>query len=171
MPQKCAAPLSALKFLPADFDEVRTRRTVKLAPQHLAEVVNALHASAVNGKGSEKRGAARMEVQGNVVVAPLAKDGTLGKSFTALTRDISFVGVGLLQSRPLEQGQQVVLRLPRSHKPALFMLCSVMHVRPLADDLFIIGVEFINVAPVKDEAFLDPVADTERQRTCQVIAD
>ena len=142
---------------------------MKLPPQHLAEVVNALQAAAESGKGAEKRRAARMEVQGNVVVAPLAKDGTVGKSYTAITRDISFVGVGLLQSRPLEKGQQVVVRLPRGHKPALFMLCSVMHVRPLADGLFIIGVEFLNIAAMKDESLLDPVEGAQVQRSRQVI--
>ena len=142
---------------------------MKLTPQHLAEVVNALQSSAASGKGSEKRRAARMEVQGNVVIAPLSKDGTVGKSFTAITRDISFVGVGLLQSKPLEQGQKVVLRLPRGTKPALFMLCNVMHVRPLADGLYVIGIEFVSVAGMKEDALLSPVADTEMQRVRQVI--
>jgi hypothetical protein len=142
---------------------------LKLTPQHLAEVVNALQTSPGNGKGSEKRRAARMEVQGNVVVAPIGKDGKVGKSFTAITRDISFVGVGLLQSRPLEQGQQIVLRLPRGLKPALFMLCNVMHVRPLADGLYVIGIEFISVAPIKEEELLGQSGDTELQRVRQLI--
>jgi hypothetical protein len=142
---------------------------LKLTPQHLAEVVNALQSSAASGKGSEKRRAARMEVQGNVVIAPLSKDGTVGKSFTAITRDISFVGVGLLQSKPLEQGQRVVVRLPRGTKSALFMLCNVMHVRPLADGLYVIGIEFVSVAGVKEDALLSTAADTEMQRVRQVI--
>ena len=142
---------------------------MKLTPQHLAEVVNALQSSAANGKGSEKRRAARMEVQGNVVIAPLSKDGTVGKSFTAITRDISFVGVGLLQSKPLEQGQKVVVRLPRGTKSALFMLCTVMHVRPLADGLYVIGIEFVSVAGIKEDALLSTAADTEMQRVRQVI--
>ncbi len=147
----------------------RKRCTLKLTPQHLAEVANALQSSPANGKGSEKRRAARMEVQGNVVIAPLAKDGAVGKSFTAITRDISFVGVGLLQSRALEQGQNIVVRLPRGAKPALFMLCVVMHVRPLADGLYVIGAEFLNVAAVKEEQLLGKSGDTEMQRVRQLI--
>jgi hypothetical protein len=154
-----------------DFDERGTRCTLKLTPQHLAEVVNALQSCADLGKGSEKRRAARMEVQGNVVVAPLSKEGTVGKSFTAITRDISFVGVGLLQSRPLETGQKVLVRLPRGTKPALFMVCVVMHVRPLADGLYVIGIEFVSVAGVKEDALLGPIADTEMQRVRQVIVN
>jgi c-di-GMP-binding flagellar brake protein YcgR len=142
---------------------------VKLTPQHLAEVVNALQSSPANGKGSEKRRAARMEVQGNVVIAPVAKDGTLGKSFTAITRDISFVGIGLLQSKLLEQGQRIVVRLPRGVKPALFMLCIVMHVRPLADGLYVMGVEFTTVASIKEEQLLGKAGDTELQRVRQLI--
>lgn len=142
---------------------------LKLTPQHLAEVVNALQSSPASSKGSEKRRAARMEVQGNVVIAALGKDGKVGKSFTAITRDISFVGVGLLQSKPLEQGQQVVVRLPRGVKPALFMLCIVMHARPLADGLYVIGVEFLEVAGIKEEQLLGHAGDTELQRVRQLM--
>ena len=146
-----------------------SRYTLKLTSQYLAEVVNALQSSPAGGKGSEKRRAARMEVQGNVVIAPLGKDGSVGKSFTAITRDISFVGIGLLQSRSLEQGQQIVVRLPRGAKPALFMLCYVMHVRPLADGLFVIGAEFIKAAGIKEEQLLGQAGDSELQRVRQLI--
>ena len=143
---------------------------VKLPPQHLAEVVNALQAWAAAGNNSEKRRAARMEVQGSVTVVPLAKDGTLGKSFTAVTRDISFVGVGLMQSKVLEQGQQIIVRLPRGTRPALIMLCVVMYTRPLADGLYVVGAEFIRSTPGKEEQLLGKSADTElQQRARQLI--
>ena len=144
------------------------RCTLKLTPQHLAEVVNALQSSADLGRAAEKRRAARMEVQGSVVVSPLTKDGAVGQSFTAITRDISFVGVGLLQSKPLEEGQKLVVRLPRGTRPALLMLCVVMHSRPLADGLFVVGVEFISVASVKDEPLVSHDADASRIRQAMV---
>ena len=124
---------------------------MKLSPQHLAEVVSAMTTSS-HGPGTEKRRAARMDVEGTLVIAPLNVDGSLGKPFTALTRNISFVGIGLLLSKPLMEGQQVVVRLPRgANKPAMFMRCGVMHARPLADGLYVVGVEFIEVANVKEE--------------------
>ena len=128
---------------------------MKLSPQHLAEVVSAMSAGPSNTAGAEKRRAARMDVQGTVVVAPLNVDGSLGKPFTAVTRNISFVGVGLLQSKPLIEGQQVVLRLPRGGtKQPMFVRCHVMHVRPLADGLYVVGVEFIETSDVKEEQIM-----------------
>ena len=144
------------------------RCTLKLTPQHLAEVVNALQTSAELGRAAEKRRAARMEVQGSVVVSPLTKDGAVGQSFTAITRDISFVGVGLLLSKPLEEGHKLVVRLPRGTRPALLMLCVVMHCRPLADGLFVVGVEFISVTSVKDDSLAGHDSDASRVR--QAIA-
>jgi hypothetical protein len=102
-----------------------------------------------------------MDVQGTVVIAPLNVDGSLGKPFTAVTRNISFVGVGLLQSKPLIEGQQVIVRLPRGAggRQPMFVRCTVMHVRPLADGLYVVGVEFIEVADVKDEQMMGKTAD------------
>ncbi len=110
-----------------------------------------------------------MEVQGNVMIAPLATDGTLGKPFTAITRDISFVGVGVLQSKLLDEGQQIVIRLPRGMKPALFMLCVVMHIRLLADGLYVVGAEFLNVASINDEQLMGKLGETELQRVRELI--
>jgi hypothetical protein len=153
---------------------------VKLTPQHLAEVVNAMNAGTATQAGAEKRRAARIDVQSSVVVAPVNADGSLAKPFSALTRNISFVGVGLLQSKPMTLGQQVIVRLPRGTKPAIFMRCAVMHVRPLADGLFVVGVEFVGEADVTDANFaaeriaadkLGPTAaaQAEVQRARQVI--
>lgn len=126
---------------------------MKLTPQHLAEVVSAMTAAPQSGGGGiEKRRAARMDVQGTIVIAPLNVDGSLGKPFTAVTRNISSVGVGLLQARQLIEGQQVIVCLPRgSTRQPMCVRCSVMHVRPLADGLYVVGVEFIEVTDVKDE--------------------
>ena len=142
---------------------------VKLPPQQLAEVVNALQASAAAANNAEKRRAARMEVQGNVLVVPLGKDGAVGKSFTAITRDISFVGVGLMQSKALEQGQQIIVRLPRGTRAALIMLCVVMYTRPLADGLYVVGAEFIRSTPGKEEALLGNGTDAELQQRARQL--
>lgn len=160
---------------------------MKLTPQHLAEVVNAMNAVTATQPGAEKRRAARIDVQSSVIVAPLNVDGSFAKPFTALTRNISFVGVGLLQSKPLTLGQQLIVRLPRGSKPAMFMRCAVMHVRPLADGLFVVGVEFVGTAEMTDgdlaggklvaadklapaaAAAADAVTDAEVKRARQVI--
>jgi hypothetical protein len=151
-------------------DEDRAPAHMKLTPQHLAEVLNAL-TNAPSGAGVEKRRAARMDVQSNVVVAPLNADGSVGAAFTALTRNISFVGIGLLLSKPLTAGQQVIVRLPRGAKPAMLMVCHVMHVRPLADGLYAMGVEFVRVAEAKQDPLSAGAApgDGGERRARQVI--
>lgn len=129
---------------------------MKLTAQHLAEVVSAMSAGPSKGAGAEKRRAARMDVQSTVVIAPLNVDGSLGKPFTAVTRNISFVGAGLLQSKSLIEGHQVVIRLPRGGtKPPMFVRSNVMHVRPLADGLYVVGIEFVDAAAdVKEEQIM-----------------
>ena len=77
--------------------------------------------------------------------------------------------------------------LPRGSKPAMFMRCAVMHVRPLADGLFVVGVEFVGTAEMTDgdlaggklvaadklapaaAAAADAVTDAEVKRARQVI--
>jgi hypothetical protein len=115
--------------------------TIQLLAQEYAEVVAALQA-ATDGKGHERRTAARMEVQAQVKVTPF-RDGEAGKSFTVLTRDLSFRGVGLLQGRQSARGSQFVIHLPRREGEApLGMMCTVMFCRELADGLFNIGASF-----------------------------
>jgi hypothetical protein len=148
-----------------------TRHTLKLTPQHLGEVVNALGITPT-GAGSEKRRAARMEIEGSVVVAPFNSDGAVGAPFTAVTRDISFVGVGLLLGKQLWQGQPVVVRLPRGQKPALSVICRVMHVRLLADGLFAVGVEYVRVTEAQADApaaHADPVQLQPQPRPHSVV--
>ena len=92
--------------------------------------------------GMEKRRAARMEIHTTVVIIPL-QGATPGRPFTALTRDVSAVGIGLLQATSCALNEQLLVHLPRARKEPLVMLCNVMHVRMLADGLYLIGAEFV----------------------------
>lgn len=163
-------PRARVKSLPAQHDVAFEEGSfVKLTPQHLAEIVNALSTPGNAGKGAEKRRATRLEVQGNVVIAPVLPDGTVGQSFTAITRDISFVGVGLLQSRAMKLGEAVVIRLPRGSKDPLFVVSKVQHVRPLAEGLYVIGAEFTNISGISEQHMLGRAGENERNRVQQLI--
>lgn len=117
---------------------------IQLSASDLSQVLDSLKGSGSTLAGLEQRRVARMEVQAKVVVAPLV-DGRLTGSFTALTRDISFRGIGLLQDLGLNPKQQFVVRLPRGNKDALLVLCTVSRCIPLADGIFAIGAEFSSV--------------------------
>lgn len=142
---------------------------MKLTSQHLAEVMDAMRSSVQTVLGMEKRRAARMDVNTAVVIIPV--DGaTAGRKFTALTRDVSAVGIGLLQATCCALNEQLLVHLPRTRKPPLVMLCNVMHVRMLADGLYLIGAEFISegVPPAKPlprvQADAPPAQESEMQR-------
>ena len=69
--------------------------------------------------------------------------GAAVKSYTALARDISLGGIGLVQSVAAEQWSRLLVRLPRSGKPPMMMVCMVAHCSKLADGLYGIGAEFV----------------------------
>src|SRR5688572_9039352 len=84
---------------------------MQLLAQDYAEIVAALKAL-TDTKGHERRTTARMEVQAQVKVFPY-KDGKTSDAYTCLTRDLSFKGVGLFQSKQAPRGSQFVVSLPR----------------------------------------------------------
>ena len=114
---------------------------MQLLAQDYAEIVAALKAAG-QSKGSEQRRAARMELQAQVRAFP-CRDGIVGQLYTALTRDLSFKGIGLFQSKSIPQGQQLVVVLPRGgDREPLALLCVVMYCRPMAEGLYNIGASF-----------------------------
>ena len=135
---------------------------MKLPLRDFADVISALKSPAENLSASEKRRAARMTVNAKVNVH-LLDNNRLVKSFSALTRDISLTGVGLLQSVALSSNQQVILTLPRQHAP-LFVICVVMHCRPLADGLLAVGLEFVELASKETSALMMNTGDREHAR-------
>jgi hypothetical protein len=114
--------------------------TMQLLAQDYAEVLAALQAL-TDTKGHERRATARMEVQAQVKVHPF-KDGKTSDAYTCLTRDLSFKGVGLFQSKQAPNGSQFVVILPRQENEPLSLLCTVMYTRPLADGLYNVGATF-----------------------------
>ena len=116
---------------------------MKLPLRDFADVIAALKGPAENLSASEKRRSARMTVFAKLNVF-LVDDKNV-RTFSALTRDISLTGVGLLQSTALSAGQLVILALPRAQSP-LFVVSTAMHCRPLADGLLAVGMEYVEMA-------------------------
>jgi c-di-GMP-binding flagellar brake protein YcgR len=116
---------------------------MKLPLRDFADVIAALKGPENRSSGSEKRNAARMNVTAKVSVHLLV-DEKVGRSFSALTRDISLTGCGLIQAVALSSEQRVILELPREHTP-LFVISLAMHCRPLADGLLAVGFEYVQL--------------------------
>jgi hypothetical protein len=114
---------------------------MQLRAQDLADILTALR-MAQETAGHERRRSTRLDVQAQVKVIPF-EDGHLGESFTCMTRDVSFKGLGLLQSTKATRGSQFVITLPRRGGESMLMLCTVMYCRELADGIYNVGASFI----------------------------
>jgi hypothetical protein len=126
---------------------------MQLSAQDYAEVLATLQA--FDADRSDKRRFARMQVRGRIVVTPVT-GGQVGTSYTALTRDMSFQGAGIMQTLPMQLGQTLLLYLPRRNRSVLCILSKAVHVRPLADGLIAVGCEFI--APAEPAVSKPPEA-------------
>jgi hypothetical protein len=121
---------------------------VKLSRTDFADVHEALArqrpAAEARRAATEKRVGARLTVEHEVLVATVNPDGSTGETFTALTRDISHAGLGLLQRRRLAHNSLIIISLPRGELQPLIVLCKAIHVRELAEGIYAIGAEFLN---------------------------
>jgi PilZ domain len=113
---------------------------MQLPPQHLAEIVEALRRQERGKSGSEKRRFTRLAV----VAAVKILDHSSGREFTALTRDISTGGLGLMQTVKLEKGGHFTVLLPRPRGEALTVRCCVTHAYEAADGVWGIGAQFLS---------------------------
>lgn len=114
---------------------------MQLNTQNLAEVVEWGRAHEGEGPGAEKRRYSRIGIVMRVEVFNHAT----GTMYSALTRNISVQGLGLIQSVAITRGQQLTVRLPREKQAPLMIQCSVMHSRELADGLWEVGMVFVSI--------------------------
>jgi hypothetical protein len=117
---------------------------MKLPLRDFADVIAALRKASDKNSAAELRQAARMQVYAKVDIY-LLTNGVPARSFSALTRDISLIGVGLLQSVALPLNQEVIIALPRPN--GLFCVHAVVkYCRALADGLLTAGIEYTKLA-------------------------
>jgi hypothetical protein len=138
---------------------------MNLTSQQLSNIIAGLRSSRLQaGDGGDKRQYARMAVQAKVDIEAIAA-ADLPRRYSALTRDISFGGVGLTQSLGVDRGRQFVIHLPCESKACVLLLCSVMHCRVLAHSLFAIGAEFTGQVA---EDFVSRLAKADERETQRI---
>jgi hypothetical protein len=140
-----------------------------LTPQQLAEAIEYLRAHGLTG-GSEKRRTTRMQVQAKIEAARISK-GRLVQKFTLLTRDISLMGLGLIQGVKVNPDEELVVTLPRMKGPPLHVSVTVRHCRDLADNLYSVGTEFNKEVPTDFLSSLQTQTNYEQLRLQQSILD
>lgn len=134
----------------------------QLTNQDFAEVLEALRGTGQPGEGFERRQSTRVAVQTAVFVAPVV-NGRPGNVRTLLTRDLSLVGIGLIQSTPVNESEAFILKLPKLSKKPVFVLIKAMQCRLLADSMYAIGAKFVsvvNLPPEDAERFERPDAES-----------
>jgi hypothetical protein len=127
---------------------------MQLAAQHLAEIVETVKKLEAASNGSDKRRTARFCVIARVEVMHTASK----RVYTALTRDLSLEGLGLLQSWEMAKGDSFSVSLPRGKGQFVVAQCMVQHAKQLCEGIWGIGALFVTsgtqgAAPVAgDEA-------------------
>jgi hypothetical protein len=133
----------------------------QLVPQQFGEILASLRAAG-SSASSEKRKFTRMEVHAHIEVARLY-DCKVARLYTALTKDLSSGGMGLMQYAPLNSGEQFIVRLPLA-KSTLDLVAVATFSKPLAEGIFGIGAEFVGPCGKELIAELARAADVEINR-------
>lgn len=131
---------------------------MKLAPQQFKSILRAMLGSVT---GIDQRRSERFPVCAAVEQAAV-EDGRPGRWNTALTRDVSDEGVGLVTSFVMPVRRQVAVRLPLPGGKPVVLLCRVMHSSHVADGLYLSGLEFEELI----DAPLGPDAETAPPPAC-----
>ena len=112
---------------------------MKLSQQEFTHIFAALEERS-EAQG-ERRKHARMTVTGRVRVV----DVSTRHEFGAITRNISFTGLSLIQTQELmpSLGTNLVVSLPHKKDRPYRVQCKVIAARPIVDGLCCIGCEFV----------------------------
>ena len=105
----------------------------------MATILDPMHTAVA---GEERRREPRMAVQGVGKVA--APGASVDSAALVHVQDVSLGGAGLLASRDLAVGEQLVLVLQGRDGKAMSLLCSVAHCRPLSPDVYVVGAQFLH---------------------------
>jgi hypothetical protein len=136
------------------------RMDFQLQPELFTEVLSQMPSLLTKKELVEKRKAVRVPLEGKVSLWRVENGVSCGHR-TVLSRDLSCTGIGVLGSQAMESGQQAVARLSRQGSKSLWILCRVVFSRQLADDIYGIGMELMNI--VDGESRLNPEHDIARR--------
>jgi hypothetical protein len=117
--------------------------TMHLPSQMFSEALTGLRLADLTKSDNDRRRFTRFVVQARLAMWPVNRNP--GEASSVLTRDISMEGVGLIWPRLPKSGEQFILALPREKKGHTSILCTIKHIRPLAQDVWGVGTQFSKV--------------------------
>ena len=109
----------------------------------VAEILAALEQPRLQPVSPEQRRQPRFEQPATVLVTPWPQpEGPHPDTFSVTIRNCSVYGIAILHNRPMNRGDQFVVRLLSQghHKAAI--LCTVAHSRRINLQTHVIGAEF-----------------------------
>jgi hypothetical protein len=121
-----------------DRDDARNA-PMKFTAQEFAYILAALQAEERATDAADRRRHSRIDI--GIVVRLV--DCATKRAYSAMTRDISFTGISLVQSWMPAINSQVIVQLPRKRNKFDAVRCQVLHVRDLADGLFCVGCAYV----------------------------
>ena len=111
---------------------------MKLTTSQFANIFSALQTAERDLATGDRRRHSRINISDAVKVIEVAT----GRAYRALTRDICFTGLSLLQSKPAAVRDQLTVEI-RQGKPQPYRVrCLVANIREVAEGLYCIGCVF-----------------------------
>jgi hypothetical protein len=136
-------PLS-VKRLAYFADSIGT--TMQLPSQMFSEALTGLRLADLTKSDNDRRRYTRFVVQARLPIWPVKGDNEKKEEASSiLTRDISMEGIGLIWPHSASDGEQFILALPREKKNHTPILCTIKHIRPLAQGVWGVGAQFSKV--------------------------
>jgi len=114
---------------------------MKFTNQEFAHILAALQAEERATDAADRRRHSRIDIGIVIQVVDVATK----RTYSAMTRDISFTGISIVQSAMPTLNSYVIIQLPRRRQKFDAVRCQIMHVRDLADGLFCIGCLFVAI--------------------------
>jgi PilZ domain-containing protein len=94
--------------------------------------------------GDQRRRVPRIGVRFSAEMFQVDGDGVL-PPVTIRIRDLSPLGLGFTHTRRLRKGTRFIVQLPQEELEPLRILCEVRNCTTVADQLFTIGAEFVQI--------------------------
>jgi hypothetical protein len=111
---------------------------MKLTTSQFANIFSALQSAERDMASSDRRRHSRINMSDGVRVVDVAT----GREYKALTRDICFTGVSLLQNTRAEVRDQLTVELRQGREKPFRVRCVVTNVREVAEGLYCVGCVF-----------------------------
>jgi hypothetical protein len=119
---------------------------MKLTNSDFGHILATLQEAERAGAAVNRRRHSRLDLVGRVTVCDAE-----GRTYTALSDNICFSGVQLLQAGPPPIGaRQLILTLERDTRPSLDIRCTIRHAVEVANGLYKLGCEFDSMVKKED---------------------